>query len=446
MIVAHGIGAVKDLPIPGWMFLWGAAVVLVLSFLAFGVLWKRPLLERKSAGTPLPRRLSTMLTSRPVEIVAGAFSVGLFVLVFLAALLGNPSIPENLAPTFVYVAFWLGLVLLSVLFGNVWRVLNPWRASARAFVWLRKKIGLSWETFEYPERLGRWPAALLLFAFVALELTYSDPGSPRALALAIALYTYINWFGMAVFGIEKWCERGEAFGVYFGFFARIAPFARRGGDIIYRVPFAGLAGTDRMPGTLAFVAVMLGSVGFDGISRGSWWTDFASRVEFESGATLAWLLRLGGLVAAIVSVALVYTAATTLSARIVGTRRPLVWEFILSLVPIALVYAIAHYLSLFVNQVRFVWPLASDPFGKNWDLFGTADSLDFASPTTLAPDTVWYLQVATLVIGHAAGLAVAHDRALAIFRKTTDALRSQYPMLVLMVLYTVGGLYLLAQK
>ena len=346
MIVAHGIGAVKDLPIPGWMFLWGAAVVLVLSFLAFGVLWRRPVLEQKSVGRALPQRLSAVLTSRPVDFLFGALSSGLLIVVLIAAVLGEPNVAENIAPTFVYVVFWLGLVLLSVLFGNVWPVLNPWRAIARAVSWIWSRLGLSWETLSYPERLGRWPAAFMLFAFLALELTYIEPASPRALALAIAFYSYANWFAMAAFGIDKWCERGEGFTSYFGLLARIAPFARRGREIIVRAPFSGLAGIERVPGTLAFIAVMLGSVAFDGISRGRWWADLNIRVQVESGESLAWLMRVHGLVAAIALVALVYMAATALSARIVGARRWLVQEFLLSLVPIALVYAIAHYLSL----------------------------------------------------------------------------------------------------
>ena len=444
MIIAHGIGGVKDLPIPGWMFLWGAAVVLVLSFLAFGVLWRRPVLEAKSDGKPLPRAVSALVTAQALEILLGFLSSGLLVVVFLAALVGDANVTENIAPTFVYVVFWLGLVLISVLFGNVWRALNPWRAIARAVSWLWSKLGLTWESMTYPERLGRWPAALLLFAFVALELTYVEPSSPRVLALAIAFYSYATWLGMTAFGIEKWYERGEGFGVYFGLLARIAPFARRGDDIVVRAPFSGLGGVDRIPGTLAFLAVMLGSVGFDGISRGSWWSDLNSEAEFDWGPSAAWLMRGAGLLAAIALVAAAYLAATTLAQRIVHSRRSLAREFTLSLVPIAFVYAVAHYLSLFVNQVRYAWPLASDPFGKDWDLFGTANFQP--AVTELAPNSIWYMQVAALIVGHVAGLAVAHDRALAIFRKPSDALRSQYPMLGLMVVYTVGGLYLLAQE
>ncbi len=118
-------------------------------------------------------------------------------------------------------------------------------------------------------------------------------------------------------------------------------------------------------------------------------------------------------------------------------------EFALSLVPIALVYAVAHYFSLFVIQGQFIAPLASDPLGRGWDLFGTAG----VQPDIgiLSPNTVWYVQAASLVIGHVAGLAVAHDRAVAIFRDRGDALRSQYAMLALMVVYTVGGLWLLSR-
>lgn len=443
MIVAHGLGGVKDLPIPGWMFLWAAAVVLVLSFLAFGVLWRRAMLQEQADGRALPRGLTALLTSRAVEILLGAMSAGLLGVVFGAALFGADSIAENIAPTFVYVVFWLGLVVLSVLFGDVWRVLNPWRAVARAVSWLGRRLGVAWPTLSYPERLGRWPAVVLLLAFVALELTYSDPASPRALALAIAIYSYVTWFGMAAFGIETWSERGEAFTSYFGFLARIAPLARRGADIVYRLPLSGLAGAERTPGTIAFVAVMLGSVAYDGISRGRWWFDLTSRVEFESGEWLAWLLRLGGLFSAIALVALAYLTATRIAARIVRSPRSLAPEFVLSLVPIALVYAIAHYFSFFTNEILLAWPLASDPFGKGWNLLGGADSQP--PLTTMAPNTVWYVQLAALVTGHVAGLAVAHDRGMAIFRQAADALRSQYPLLVLMVLYTVGGLYLLAQ-
>ncbi len=172
-LLAHGIGAIQDLPVPAWLFYYGAALVLVASFVALGVLWKEPRLER-ARERPLPPGLQRVLLSPVLRVVLGAISVALLVLVVAAGLVGDDSPTLNLAPTFVYVVFWLGMPLLSVLLGDVWRVLNPWRAAADAVAYLSARAGGAWRPpFAYPERLGVWPAAVLLIAFVALELAYT---------------------------------------------------------------------------------------------------------------------------------------------------------------------------------------------------------------------------------------------------------------------------------
>ena len=440
----------QDLPIPGWLFLWGGAVVLVLSFLALGSLWKRPQLERRAAGRPLPAALARVLRSTALRVVVGAISAGLLVLVFLTALIGEPSPAQNLSPTFVLVIFWLGLVPVQVLFGDVWRVLNPWRAVADAFAWLWRAAGQEWTPpLRYPERLGIWPAAFFLLCFAVYELVYTEPADPRALALAIALYSYAMWFGMAAFGRREWDEGANGFTVYYGLFARIAPFGARDGRLVRRTPLTGLAGSDATPGLLAFVAVMLGSVAYDSVSRLSFWQDWNADLQrpyvLDDPGTadlIAMALALVGLLACVLIVAAAFLGATRLAERTTGTGRSLVPDFVQSLVPIALVYAIAHYVTLLLVQGQYGYQLASDPFGYGWDLFGTFDYAPNIEP--LAPNTTWYVQVAVLVAGHVAGLAIAHDRAVAVLPER-DALRSQYPMLGLMVLYTVGGMWLLSQ-
>jgi hypothetical protein len=422
----------------------------VLSFVALGALWKRPLLEARAAGRPLPAGLERVLRSRPLRGLLGLVSAGLLVLVFLTALLGEPSSAQNLAPTFVYVIFWLGLVPVQVLLGNVWPVLNPWLAVANSADWIWRRLGQTWTPpLAYPERLGVWPAAFLLFCFATLELCYSEPASPRALALAIALYSYAMWFGMAAFGRRTWTEHGDAFTVYFGLLAKLAPFGERDGRLVVRMPLSGLAGPLSQPGTLAFVAVMLGSVGFDGFSRSPFWQDLRARLEEPyildspgKAELVSTGLALAGLVGCVVAVALAYRVATAMAERMIGGDRKLAAEFLSGLIPIALVYAVAHYFTLLVVQGQYALPLASDPFGFGWDLFGTLDYSPNIAP--LAPNSVWYVQVGALVAGHVAGLAVAHDRAVTILPER-DALRSQYAMLALMVVYTVGGLWLLSR-
>lgn len=442
-VLGHGVGSVQDLPVPQWLFFYGAGVVLIASFLALAVLWRRPVLERRAAGRPLPSWLSAFVLSRALRVTLGALGFALLVLVIATSILGERSSLTNLSPRFVYVAFWVGLVPVVVLLGDVWRALNPWRAAAEAVEWLVARAGFRSEPLEYPERLGRWPAVVLLFLFTALELAYHDPADPRMLAIAVLLYSGIMWVGAFVFGSEQWFPNGDAFTVYFGLLARLSPFGVRteAGErtAVARPPVVSLAAArDARPGTIAFVAVMLGSVGFDGLSRTSWWQDRRTDMGDAAGT----LFNLGGLVGTVLLVALAYLGAVVAARAVARAERPLAGAFVASLVPIALVYAVSHYFSLLLIEGQALLPLASDPFGWGWDLFGTVDVRPNLAP--LSPNAVWYVQVATLVGGHVIGLVLAHDRALSLLPERR-ALRSQYPLLALMVAYTVGGLWLLSQ-
>jgi hypothetical protein len=452
IFLAHGIGGIRDLPVPESFFFTTAAIVLVVSFVLLGALWRRPQLERRARGDELQRPLQVVFGSRALRILLQLASVALFLGVLVSALLGTENELRNFAPTFVYVAFWLGLPLLSVTLGDVWRALSPWRAIADAVVWMLEAGGSEARpVLDYPKRLGRYPAAVALFAFVALELTHPRPAEPRTLAIAISVYTYWALAGMAIYGREAWTRGGEGFAVMFGLLSRIAPFGVRDRRVVVRWPFSGLTGGERVPGTLVFVAVMLGSTSFDGFSRTSFWQNLVADLRarlVDKPLSIVDLATMGvnllGLLGVIAFVAIAYLAAVQTARLLVRAPRSLVPDFVLSLVPIALGYLTAHYFSLFVLQGQFLFFLASDPLGKNWDLFGTADFQPNLG--LLSPNTIWYVQVVALVVGHVAGLAVAHDRAVALFEDRGDALRSQYPMLALMVLFTVGGLWVLSQS
>lgn len=443
---AHGLAGSTDLPIPEWMFAWAAAIVLIASFVALGVLWPRPRLQQ-----PRLRRLFAI--PRGVRPVCGAIGVAVYALVVYAALAGTTVPTANLAPTAIYVAFWVGIPLLSVLFGDVFALFSPWRAIYRALSGVARRIspGLDAEPMRYPAWLGRWPAALGLAAFGWVELVYVDRDVPATLGVLALAYGFVQVVGMSLYGERTWSERADAFGSYFNLCARMSPFETRGRELCLRPPLSGLPRLEQLPGTVALLCVLIGTTTFDGASNGALWVDVAPRLQ-------EWFADLGlgpiaaneaaftiGLVAAILIVGGLYQLGVQ-GMRTLDPRRDagdLARSFAHTLAPIAFAYAIAHYFSLLVFQGQALIYLASDPLGDGSNLLGTANTqVDYG---LITPTAVWYVQVAALVAGHVAGLVLAHDRALAVFRgDARAAVRSQYWMLAVMVGFTCMGLWLLS--
>jgi hypothetical protein len=451
--LAHGLVTRSDLPIPEWLFGWAAALVLIVSFSALAALWPEPRLQQEG-WRPLPGGVGRVVASRPLELIAGAAGAFLLVLVVYCGLAGTQSSSANLAPTFVYVVFWLGLVPASVLLGDVFRALNPWRAIGRAVAWVARTAARADlpAPLTYPERLGRWPAAAGLLAFAVLELVATDGDLPRDVAIATLVYSALTFVAMALYGVEQWIERGEAFSVYFNLFSRISPLERRDGVLGVRRPLSGLAALEPLPGTVAFVAVMIGSVTFDGASESSLWTGIAPDIAdvFESlglspkrALEAAFLL---GLLAGIALVGTLYRLGVA-GARTVGgglSTERLAGTFAHSLVPIALAYVAAHYFTLLLFQGQAIVFLASDPLGEGSDLFGTAGrQIDYG---VIGANATWYWQVGFVVTGHVAGLTLAHDRALALYTRMEQAVRSQYWLLAVMIGFTSLALWLLSQS
>ena len=394
-----------------------------------------------------------MLGSRVVEIVCGAIGIGLLGVVIYTGLEGTQSPAANFAPTFVFVIFWIGLVPASVLFGDIFRAFNPWRALGRAVGWAAGRVvrsGLP-APLTYPERLGHWPAAAGVFAFAVLELVRSGGDQPDTVAIATLVYSAITFVAMALYGVEAWSARGEAFSVYFNLFSRISVFETRDRVLGVRPPLAGLAHLKAGAGTAALLAVMIGSVTFDGAGEAPIWTGISpDMTRFFGDLGLSpqpafELTFLIGLTVAILLVAGLYRLGV-LGARSVGggfSAEQLSRAFVHSLVPIALAYVMAHYLTYLLFRGQAIVFLASDPLGDGSDLFGTASTqIDYG---VIGSTATWYWQVAFVVAGHAAGLTLAHDRALALYDDAKLAVRSQYWMLAVMVGFTSLALWLLSQ-
>ena len=443
---AHGIVGKADLPIPVWLFSWTAAIVLVASFVALSTLWMTPRLQEQH-----PRRLFKL--SPVLGWLASLVGVGLFALVIYSGFAGAQETNANFSVTFIYVVFWVGLPVLSVLFGDVFAALNPWRSFARLLRWAARTArgGRELPVLRYPDWLGTWPAVAGIIGFAWLELVYVNRDRPSLLAALSLGYFAVMLAGMGLFGIETWSEKGDAFGVYFNLLSRLSALGRdEQGTVYLRRPLSAVTDLKVGSGTVALVCTVIGTTTFDGFSNGGIWRNNEPNVQ-SLFADLGFhpvpaqeLAYSVGLVFCILLIALVYRLGIE-GVRSVSdqySRDQLTRAFAHTLVPIGFAYVLAHYFSLLIWQSQAMGYLISDPLGNGANIFGTASyQIDYHIVSYAA---IWYVQVAALIAGHLGGLALAHDRALVIYRSPRQAVRSQYWMLAVMVAFTSFGLWLLS--
>ena len=492
-LLAHGFGGRYDLPVPLGYFLAGAAATVALSFVVIGLF-----VGRGSTAADYPRlnllRMGWLRAALaggvPLAAIRGV-SAGLFVLVVAAALLGNQRPMDNLSPAFVWIIWWVGMGYVAALLGNLWMLVNPWKISYEWGEALLARLGGSRSgpagreggLIPYPEGWDVWPALALFLAFAWIENVYSGAADPFRLGLLILLYSIVTWSGMALFGKHAWLRHGEAFSVLFGLFSRFSPTevgvsdagtCRRcpadcadGGrcvdccqcleeapweerELSLRPYAVGLARPQKVSAALmVFTVAALATVTFDGIEETRAWGDVQTAVfpslSYVFGHGTLDVINTAGLLAVplvFLAVYLAFVGAVKALSGESASAPELASRFVLSLVPIALAYNLAHFLTLLAIQGQLIVPLASDPFGFGWDLFGTAEYQPKVD--VLTAKFVWFMSIAAIVTGHVVAVYVSHAITL---RESPrgGALVGQLPMVALMVAYTATSLWIIAQ-
>jgi len=404
--------------------------------------------DRRLGGIPARLLLSV---PRALEWACGTVGVGIFAIVVYAGLRGEQNFTSNLAPTAVYVIFWVGIPIASAFVGDLFRVFNPWRAVARTAAAAWRAAGREPRPLlgAYPARIGRYPAAATLVAFAWLELVYPSKDDPRLLAILALIYAALQLAGMAAYGVETWTARADGFSVYFSFIGSLAPLDWRGRKLRLRPPLLGAREIEPLAGTSAVLFALIGSTSFDGFSNGDIWyavgphlQDFFSNFglgpigAYECAGTIG-LAFWVGLVAAIYRVGLLGMARAT--RRSVAELSD---QFVHTLVPIAFGYMLAHYFSLLVLQGQAIGYLVSDPLGHGSNLFGTAEFLVNYNLISFA--AIWYVQILAIVGGHVGGIVLSHERGLDTFTSLRQSVTAQQWMLVVMVAFTCLALWILS--
>lgn len=430
--LAHGFGGARDLPISPALAIAGAVAALTVSFTVLAVAWRQPRYAVVT-GRPAPRWLRSLVDSPGFRTTLRLVGLLLFAYTAWVAVLGQDLLVNPVFGMF-YVLWWVGLVPASLLLGPVWRAISPFRTFNAAVARL-SGADPGQGLVRYPARMGLWPAAVGLYAFVWLELVHPGSDQLGSVRLWLALYVGLMLIGGTLFG-DAFNEHADPMEVYSSLVARLSAWGRHEGVLVLRSPLANLATTPARPGLVAVLAVLFGSTAFDSFRESEYW------LGVTQGSAHPLLLNNLALLGFCVTVGLVFTAGTMATG--VGptiARSSLPARFAHSLVPIVVGYVIAHYATYLIMVGQSTLIQMSDPLSDGSNLFGTAGwSVNYwiiDHPTLVAN-----LKVLAVVSGHVLGVVAAHDRAIELLPKRHQ-LTGQLPLLLAMIAFTVGGLYLL---
>lgn len=421
-VTAHTLNATYTSRLPLAVYLVGAALTVALSFafvIVRDVRAAPPVLD--APGSLPPTWLRSLL--RAIGLIGWAW--------IIAQGIAGGSSDGDVATLFLWVYGWVGLAIICAVIGPAWHFLDPFSTlHDLGAVLLRALHVQGWATADYPPALGRWPATFGFAAFVWLELVIQ--AGPATLFIVLVGYTAFTLAMMAQFGRDEWRAQGETFTVWFGLLGRLAYFARvdEDGRVRHRTFGSGLLEPGWTAADVTLAAVGVSSIIFDGLSQTeAFFSLFGAPAVAERTVLLFAFL---GIV-----VLLAFGVERTVGLGAIGA----------GLLPIALGYLTAHYLTYLLIDGQRILIAISDPFQKGWNLFGTA----FHTPTGdwLPPGLVWTVQLAAVVGGHMLGAWGGHVVAAAdappdigpsAFR------RRQIPLAIVMVSLTTLTLWSLGQS
>lgn len=437
---AHSSARGFVLLLPAHYVIVGGAFAVLAAFVAVSVVPQRYFHAISNNAPEFSARLG-----RAGQAVSLLSAIILGILIYLG--FNGPRDPvENLLPLTVWTLWWVVIVLLHPVFGNLWSVLNPF-AGFQALLG-RPSGGVRQPFRSYPPALSYWPAVAIFAAFAWFQLVYPAPEDPAKLAVIVSIYVAVTLGAIILFGPQAWLARGDPFAVFLAQLGASAPLGA-GGRL--RLPGLGLVQLPALPiGGVLFVLLTLSSISFDGFANTFLWLsaiginplDYPGRTALIGANTL-------GLAASFVALASAFILCVGLGWRWSGRPmelRLLFGRMVFSLIPISISYHFAHYVSGTLINLQYLALALNDPAGNGANLLGLAHYHVTASFQNTASGTlaIFTAQTAAVILGHIAAVAVAHAIAAQFHLPGTAMLKLEAPLAALMTIYTGFGLWLLA--
>lgn len=446
---AHASDRGMIMLLPTDRYLVGGALVVAVSFALLALSPDR--LFRRAATA----RLAVFTIDGRWRVATSLAAFLFFVGLLATGIAGSRDPLSNPLTLTVWTLWWVGVTLLHGLFGNLWAWINPWIGPYRL---LRRLVGGA-PPLRLPQALGYWPAVIAFAGFAWFEQVDAAPDDPERLAIAATVYWVVTFVGMLLFGQEAWLGRAECFSVFYRIIARVAPLsaepAAAGGPerrrLVLRPPGAAILDAPPLPPSgLAFLLLTLSSVSAEDFNRTFLWLGLFGVNPLEyPGRSETMVVNSIGMVTVWAALIVVFAGAVALGHRMAGRNGGLaesLGRLALTIAPISLAFHLAHYVSALMVNGQYALLAASDPFGHGADLLGLGDfhvttSFQMQFDTV---QTIWNLQAAAIVGGHVLAIYMAHLVALRLHADGRRATLSQLPLAVVMVLYTLFGLWLLA--
>lgn len=398
-----------------------------------------------------PRALMTRRVLLPVAVTSYAAWVLLLALI-LIGFVGARDPMHNLLTLVIWTVVWVALPMGCMIFGNLWRAVNPWTAPVRL---MRQVLGRSGGIGL--RRLGHVPAVAGLFGFFWFYILSMSPDDPQVLALAAAVYWSVI-FVLAVAEGEEWLQQGEFLTVYFGLLAKVAPFwlevSGKRATLKYGWPGTQVLAMPALsPSAIAFVTLALAGLTFDGLRETFWYMGLIGEnpLEFTGrsavigvnsfGLIATWGLTAATILAALRLGPLLQTRGVMVGGQIGAFDAPNLMPVMLSFLAISAGYHAAHYLTTLLTAGQYVLAALNDPLFRGDDFLGLPPfyvSMGFLTDRW-AMTLIWNAQFA-LILG-------AHILAVVLALRLSPAgmqARVHLPLTALMVGYTVLGLWLLS--
>lgn len=444
--LAHGAERGFVLLLPTGHVILAGTIAVALSFAVTFFLPDR-LFRRIEAF-----RIPVMTVRRIAPVMPGLFTAAILAVLVWAGFSGSHDPLENPLPLAVWTVWWVAIVLLHPVVGNLWGLINPFSAvdaiARRSFA----------PPFRLPHALDYVPAVVVFAGFAWYQLVAPVPDNPEKLARVVLAYLAATTLATVLFGAHAWLERADAFAIFQRLLAAAAPLRygphpaapdRVAVSLVW--PGLGLSRLEPLPlFGIFFVLLTLAAVSFDGVSHSFLWLGIwgVNPLDFP-GRTAMIVPNTVGLFVSFVALTLLFWIAVALGWRLAGRPvaiAPLSGRLVLSLIPISITFHFAHFLTDLLVNGQYAIAALSDPFGQGLDLLGF-DSHDVTTSflnTASGAHTIFAIQTAAIVAGHVAGIVIAHLVVLEWGLKRREAAFIEAPLAVLMIAYTAFGLWALS--